>query len=153
MVALVAVTSVLGARPVAAQMRPPTAGAVTDPFRAPASPYGPGNRGVEYATAPGSPVTAIGAGRVGFAGPVAGRLVVVVDHGAGLRSSYLPLTEIVVEVGQSVPAGARLGTAGPSVHLGVRLGDRYIDPASLFARRVAPPILVGPHRPGRIDPS
>ena len=37
---------------------PPVEAPVADPFRPPTTPYGPGNRGLEYATAPGTPVRA-----------------------------------------------------------------------------------------------
>src|SRR5690242_284994 len=46
---------------------PPVAGAtVVDHFRAPASPYAAGNRGLDEVTVPGSVVVASGAGRVIF---------------------------------------------------------------------------------------
>src|SRR2546426_469687 len=38
--------------------RPPVEAPVTDPFRPPLTPYGPGNRGIEYATVPGASVHA-----------------------------------------------------------------------------------------------
>jgi murein DD-endopeptidase MepM/ murein hydrolase activator NlpD len=126
--------------------RPPVVAPVTDPFRAPASTYGAGNRGIEYATRPGVPVGAIGAGTVVFAGPVARRLSVTVLHRDGLRSSYSYLATITVIVGSSVVAGQTIGTAGPRLHLGVRRGDRYLDPASLFRRgrpRLVPSIPSG----------
>jgi murein DD-endopeptidase MepM/ murein hydrolase activator NlpD len=116
--------------------RPPTSAPVLDPFRPPPQPWLPGNRGIEYATAAGSSVTAIGRGRVAFAGPVAGRLVVTVDHPDGLRSSYVGLAEVVVAVGDRVRSGSVVGRAGGPLHLGVRRGDSYLDPALLWGRRV-----------------
>ena len=112
---------------------PPVDGEVTDPFRPPATPYGPGNRGLEYATPPGSPVRSIGDGVVAFAGPVAGRGVVVVEHPDGLRSSLTGLSAISVHVGDPVRRGQLVGRSAAILHLGVRRGDAYIDPASLFA--------------------
>ena len=112
---------------------PPVDAAVTDPFRRPATPYGPGNRGLEYATAPGTPARAIGAGTVTFAGRVAGRGVVTVQHPDGLRSSLTGLAEVRVAVGDRVGRGDVLGTAAAMLHLGVRRGDEYVDPAALFA--------------------
>jgi murein DD-endopeptidase MepM/ murein hydrolase activator NlpD len=119
-------------RPVGTDYRQPLDRPVTDPFRAPASPYGPGNRGLEYATVPGDVAGSIGPGVVAFAGQVAGRLVVSVVHPDGLRSSLTGLATVSVTVGQVVRTGAPLGTTGSVLHLGVRDGDRYIDPARLF---------------------
>lgn len=118
--------------------RPPVDAPVTDAFRAPATPYGPGNRGLEYATVPGTPVRTIGAGVVVFAGPVARRGVVTVEHPDGLRSSLTGLATIAVAPGRMVVAGEVVGTTGPLLHLGVRRAGRYIDPASLFADPTAP---------------
>ena len=42
--------------------QPPVDAPVVDEFRAPATPYGPGNRGLDYATTPGTVIGAIGAG-------------------------------------------------------------------------------------------
>jgi murein DD-endopeptidase MepM/ murein hydrolase activator NlpD len=121
-----------GAPPGAVRYRPPVEGPVIDPFRPPAGPYGPGNRGLEYATVAGAPAVAIGAGVVVFAGPVAGRGVVSVVHPDGLRSSLTGLVAILVRPGQVVGPGTIVGTTGTRLHLGVRSGDRYIDPAQLF---------------------
>jgi len=131
-----------------APYRPPVDAVVTDPFRPPSTPFGPGNRGLEYATS-GEAVGAIGAGVIAFAGQVAGRLVVSVVHPDGLRSSLTGLHTIAVSVGDVVEAGQVVGTAGPALHLGVRSGDRYIDPAALFGTAPGMPrhaVLV-PSRP------
>jgi murein DD-endopeptidase MepM/ murein hydrolase activator NlpD len=123
---------------------PPVDAPVIDPFRAPATPWGPGNRGLEYATDPGSPVRAIGAGRIVFAGQVGGRLAVTVLHPDGRRSSYSDLESIEVGTGQLVPRGTVVGRAGRTFHLGLREGERYVDPAPfLHGRRRA--VLI-PHR-------
>lgn len=114
---------------------PPVDAPVVDPFRLPLGHYGPGNRGLEYRTAPGSPVRAIGDGRVAFAGSVAGRLVVSIDHPDGLRSSLVGLAVVAVRVGQRVSRADVVGSAGATLHLGVRRDGRYLDPATLFARR------------------
>lgn len=118
--------------------RPPVDAAVVDPFRAPTTPYGPGNRGLEYATVPGAPARSIGAGVVAFAGPVAGRGVVSVDHPDGLRSSLTGLVSIGVHRGDRVASGDVVGTTGAGLHLGVRRGDEYLDPAILFESASTP---------------
>ena len=111
---------------------PPVDAPVVDPFRAPSGPYAAGNRGLEYATAPGTEVRATAPGEVTFAGPVGGALHVVVLHGDGLRTSYSFLAGVGVRRGDVVERGAVLGTTGPALHLGARAGDRYVDPALLF---------------------
>jgi hypothetical protein len=113
--------------------RPPVDAPVIDPFRPPTTPFGPGNRGLEYGTASGTPVRAVGDGRVTFAGPVAGTLHVTVLHPDGLRTTASFLATIDVVVGQQVHQGDRLGTTGTRFQLSARNGDAYLDPALLFA--------------------
>jgi hypothetical protein len=134
----VAVALVATATPAAAQPAPPTYTApvdavVLDRFRPPATPFGAGNRGLEYDTEPGSTVAAAADGRVAFAGSVAGTLHITVLHPDGVRTSYSFLQRIDVVVGQHVARGDPIGvTAGP-LHFGARRGDSYFDPAVLFA--------------------
>jgi hypothetical protein len=111
---------------------PPVDAPVTDPFRPPEQRWGAGNRGLEYATEPGTVVRASAEGEVVFAGPVAGALHVTVRHPDGLRTSYSFLASVDVQVGQQVLQGDPLGTTGDLLHLGARSGDAYLDPASLF---------------------
>ncbi|WP_277500331.1 MULTISPECIES: M23 family metallopeptidase [unclassified Nocardioides] len=107
-------------------------------FDPPENPYGAGHRGVDLLGRPGQTVVAALPGRVSFAGPLAGRGVVVVDHGA-TRTTYEPVTASVA-VGDEVAAGAPLGTlvaAGSHcrpracLHWGWREGDTYLDPLLL----------------------
>lgn len=114
--------------------RSPVDGEVVDPFRAPPSRYGPGNRGVDYATAPGTPVTAAAPGVVAFAGQVAGSLHVTVHHADGIRTTYAFLASISVRRGQRVAAGDELGRTGESLHWSARAGAAYLDPLALLAR-------------------
>jgi hypothetical protein len=118
----------------------PVAGAVARPFVEPVSRYGAGHRGVDLVAPAGTAVRAANAGEVTFAGPVAGFLHVVVAHDGGLRTSYSFLATVAVRRGQRVPGGAVVGTAGGGtgehagvLHLGLRIGDRYVDPMGLFA--------------------
>jgi murein DD-endopeptidase MepM/ murein hydrolase activator NlpD len=113
---------------------------VTRPFAPPPSPYGPGHRGVDLAGAPGTPVVAAGAGVVAFAGMVAGRPVVSVDHGDGLRTTYEPV-DPAVGAGTRVDRGTLLGSlvAGHTgcpvdacLHWGLRRGETYLDPLALL---------------------
>jgi len=113
--------------------QPPVPGPVIDPFRPPASPYGPGNRGIEYATEPGEAVVAPADGLVTFAGPVGGTLHVVVLHADGIRTSMSFLAGVLVTRGQQVARGHKIGWAGSTVHFGARRGEVYLDPASLLS--------------------
>ncbi len=118
--------------PAAVTYRPPVDAPVVDPFR-PADPnWTSGNRGLEYATTPGTPVAASAAGEVVFAGPVADSLHVVVLHVDGLRTSYSFLQLVAVKRGDRVAQGQTVGTAQARFHFGVRAGDAYLDPAKLF---------------------
>jgi hypothetical protein len=118
----------------------PVDGAVVAPFDAPASVYGPGHRGADLAAAPGTPVRAANDGVVSFAGTVAGTLHVTVTHAGGLRTSYSFLASVAVSTGQAVSRGDVVGTSGgvgpdhdgSVLHLGLRIGDRYVDPMQLF---------------------
>lgn len=111
---------------------PPVDGPVIDRFRPPETPYGPGNRGLKYATRPGDPVRASADGAVTFAGQVGGTLHVTVGHADGVRTSYSFLASVDVGRGQRLHQGDPVGTAGEVLHFGARVGDAYIDPASLL---------------------
>lgn len=111
---------------------PPVEGVIVDPFRPPAHPGAPGNRGLEYATRPGSAVRAAAAGIVTFAGRVGSGRHVTVAHADGVRTSYSFLAGVAVRAGQSVGAGGVLGTTGASFHFGARIGGAYVDPAVLL---------------------
>lgn len=141
-VVLALVLPLLAGAPASAQARgevyrPPVYAEVIDPFRPPDQPWLAGNRGLEYDTAPGTVVAAIGSGLVVFAGPVAGHLYVTVLHGDGIRSSYSYLAGMYVNAGDRVRGGQEVGITGDvRFHLGARIGDTYIDPASLFGAEV-----------------
>jgi len=128
----------------------PVQAPITDPFRAPVSPYGPGNRGIEFATLPGQDVVAAGAGRVTFSGQVGGRLFVTVLHPDGVRTSYSFLRSTAVVRGQVVGRGETIGSAAAVFHVGARIGDAYIDPAVLFGGAPTSPRLIA--RSGAVRP-
>ena len=111
---------------------------VVSTFDPPADPWGSGHRGVDLLGLPGQAVHAALPGRVTFAGMLAGRGVVVVDHG-GTRTTYEPVAA-AREVGESVAAGDRIGTltalgshCAPRVclHWGWLRGEAYLDPLDL----------------------
>lgn len=111
---------------------PPVDAPVTDPFRPPAGPYGPGNRGIEYATVPGSDVIAAADGVVTFAGSVAGALYVTILHADGIRTTVSYVATVRVAAGEPVARGQLIASAGPVTHVSARLADEYIDPATLW---------------------
>ncbi len=120
----------------------PLAGAlsVTRGFDPPAERFGAGHRGVDLAGRRGEPVLAAGNGVVLFAGTVAGRPVVSLLHGDGLRTTYEPVAPSA-HAGQTVARGDVLGTlraghagcpAEACLHWGVRRGEVYLDPLLLL---------------------
>ena len=138
LVAFVVVTALFGAvAPAWAQAPrfvPPVVAPISDPYRPPSTPYGPGNRGIEYSTEPGVEVRASGSGVVAFAGIIAHERYVSIDHEGGIRTTYSYLASIEVAAGQRVAQGDVVGTAGVRLHFGARRLGLYIDPASLFDR-------------------
>ncbi|MFI6773854.1 M23 family metallopeptidase [Nocardia sp. NPDC050412] len=120
--------------------------AVERQFDKPAQDWLPGHRGVDLAGAPGQAVFAAGAGIVVFAGTVAGKPVVSIDHSGGLRTTYEPV-QAEVSVGLRVARGMRIGTLGAGhegcvaaacLHWGARREAsghsrrEYIDPLGLL---------------------
>jgi murein DD-endopeptidase MepM/ murein hydrolase activator NlpD len=109
-------------------------------FSPPSTPYGPGHLGVDLATDPGQPVQAAADGMVTFAGPVAGRGLVVIAHRDGISTEYEPL-DVAVSTGDVVHGGDVLGVVdgahgtcapGGCVHWGARRDGVYLDPLSLL---------------------
>jgi murein DD-endopeptidase MepM/ murein hydrolase activator NlpD len=117
----------------------------------PPTAYARGHRGVDLAAAPGTPVRAVAAGRVSYAGRVAGRGVISVDlAGTDLRTTYEPVRASVPKDAE-VTAGEVIGTVEPTgshctttcVHWGLLRGGTYLNPLTLL-----PPWLLrrGPSR-------
>jgi murein DD-endopeptidase MepM/ murein hydrolase activator NlpD len=107
-------------------------------FDPPDDPWGAGHRGVDLLGSVGQPVRSSLPGRVTFAGVLAGRGVIVVDHGP-TRTTYEPV-DATVEVGATVAAGVRIGRlsyAGSHclpracLHWGWIDGETYLDPLRL----------------------
>ncbi|QGV78251.1 M23 family metallopeptidase [Streptomyces ficellus] len=119
--------------------------AVVRGWEPPASAYGPGHRGVDLAAPPGTEVRAAAAGRVSFAGPVAGRGVLSITHPSTgtppLRTTYEPVRPLVrpgteVTAGQlvAVVSGPPSHCAPVCLHWGLRRGDTYLNPLTLLPR-------------------
>jgi murein DD-endopeptidase MepM/ murein hydrolase activator NlpD len=121
----------------------PVPGPILRPFVAPATPYGPGHRGVDLRAAAGEPVHAVAGGVVEAAGPAGGALHVVLRLADGSRAGVSFLADLAVRPGDRVAAGAVLGRAGGSgvahpagaVHLAWRVRGVYRDPALRLAPR------------------
>ena len=83
-------------------------------FEPPAVVWGAGHRGVDLAAPPGTVVRAAAGGIVSFAAMLAGRGVLVVDHGT-VRTTYEPVTAEVA-VGDVLVAGQRIGRLAVGSH-------------------------------------
>ena len=112
--------------------------AVVRGFDPPSDPWGAGHRGVDLAGRPGEQVRSALPGRVSWVGTLAGRGVVVVDHGP-TRTTYEPVAG-TVSVGAQVAAGDPIGTLTvpgshclprACLHWGWIEGETYLDPLRL----------------------
>ncbi len=97
--------------------------------------------GADLRATTGTPIYAANRGRVVLAKDLffSGNAVFI-DHGYGLFTTYLHLSQIDVAVGEMVEQGQQLGLAGATgrvtgahLHWGVRLVDARVDPFSLIA--------------------
>jgi len=120
-------------------------------FAPPTQRWSAGHRGVDLLGEAGASVHSALKGTVTFAGPIAGRGVVVVSHGSS-RTTYEPV-EPGVRPGEEVNAGAVIGTlqSGLShcppracLHWGLVEGDEYRDPLTLFGQRPVRLLPFGP---------
>jgi murein DD-endopeptidase MepM/ murein hydrolase activator NlpD len=117
----------------------------------PATPWGAGHRGVDWAS-PDGQVRAPAAGTVHFAGDVAGRPVITLAHADGKLSSLEPVVARQgLAVGDRVGAGDLLGTVDTEVdhcpercvHWGVRIADGWIVDGTAWDRYVDPLVMLG----------
>jgi murein DD-endopeptidase MepM/ murein hydrolase activator NlpD len=101
------------------------------------------HQGLDYHVSEGTAVSAVNSGTVILARDLffEGNCVVV-DHGQGLLTLYLHLSEFRVKEGESVKRGQELGLSGATgratgahLHVAVRWQGVYLNPATLFALR------------------
>lgn len=135
---------------------------VVTPFDPPDQRWLAGHRGVDLGSEPLAVIRAPADGTVLFAGSVAGRPVLSIDHGNGLRTTYEPV-RATTTTGEVVVAGQPVGhlIAGHSgcptsacLHWGARVAsggpsgddDEYVDPMSLLSQELRP-IRLKPLRP------
>jgi murein DD-endopeptidase MepM/ murein hydrolase activator NlpD len=102
------------------------------------------HQGLDYAVPPGTPVSAANTGTVLLASPLyfEGNCVVL-DHGQGLLTLYLHLSDIKVKPGERVKSGQEIGLSGgsgratgPHLHLAVRWQGVYLNPATLLTLKL-----------------
>lgn len=122
----------------------PVLASVVDPFRPPAHIGGPGNRGLEYGGTRGDYVSAAADGWVLFAGPVAGRKAITIQHNDGVRTTYTGLAEIWVVRDQYVRRYSAIAVAAGNLHFGARIKNHYLDPQILIdaSESTVRPILI-----------
>jgi murein DD-endopeptidase MepM/ murein hydrolase activator NlpD len=113
-------------------------------FDPPTSAWGAGHRGVDLAAKPGDAVLAAASGTVAFAGSVAGKPVISIDHGS-VRTTFEPVIS-TLHVGDHVAIGQVIGVLGTGgthdhhhcqrcLHWGLREGKTYLDPLLLLGGR------------------
>ena len=132
----------------------PSNATVIDPFRAPECARCAGNRGIEYAVPVNAVVRSGLRGEVVFVGMVANVRYVVVRASADprVRVTYGGLANVAVGQGEELRRGDVLGTMGECdargsgdargiarLHLGVRVGDEYMDPLVVARGSAAKP--------------
>ena len=100
--------------------------------------------GLDFGVPAGTPVRAVNRGTVILARPLyfEGNCVVI-DHGQGLLSLYLHLSEFRVKEGDSVAPGQEIALSGgsgratgPHLHLAIRWQGVYLSPAILLNLKV-----------------
>lgn len=102
------------------------------------------HQGLDFHAHTGTPVSAAGRGKVVLARELfyEGGCVMI-DHGQGLMTIYMHLSEFKVKEGEQVErgkvialSGASGRATGPHLHLGVRWQGVYVDPRTLFKLRL-----------------
>jgi murein DD-endopeptidase MepM/ murein hydrolase activator NlpD len=108
-------------------------------FAPPPLAWASGHRGVDLVAKPGEAILAAASGTVTFAGSIAGKPVVSIDHGS-VRTTYEPVVS-TLSVGERVALGQVIGVLGSGghcrgcLHWGLREGRSYLDPLLLLGTR------------------
>lgn len=102
------------------------------------------HQGLDFRVPTGTPVAAVNSGTVILSQPLyfEGNCIVI-DHGQGLLTLYLHLSELRVKEGERVAKGQQIGLSGgtgratgPHLHLAVRWQGVYLNPAGLLALKL-----------------
>lgn len=129
--------------------RPVSTGYISSGFGERVDPFTGGeefHEGIDFAAPQGTPIRAVAAGIVTFAGPRGGYGdMVQIDHGNGYSTRYGHAEKVLVHVGETVQRGdevALLGSTGrstgPHVHFEVLKNGHEVNPARFVALRAAP---------------
>lgn len=98
------------------------------------------HKGTDFRAAVGTPVYAMNSGKVALTREfVEYGKTIIIDHGLGLETLYMHLSEIDVVTGQMVEKGQLIGKSGmtgyaefPHLHISVKIGGISIDPAKFL---------------------
>ena len=98
------------------------------------------HQGLDYRAPSGTPVAALNSGTVALArGLFFEGNCVMIDHGQGLMTIYMHLSDIRVEEGSHVKSGQVIGLSGatgrvtgPHLHVAVRWQGFYLNPATML---------------------
>jgi murein DD-endopeptidase MepM/ murein hydrolase activator NlpD len=134
--------------------RPVNTGYISSGFGERVDPFTGGeefHEGIDFAAPMGTPIHAVAAGIVTWAGPRGGYGdMVQIDHGNGYSTRYGHSSKILVHVGETVQRGdviALVGdtgrSTGPHVHFEVLRNGREVNPAHFVALRAASTAFAG----------
>jgi len=135
--------------------RPVNTGYISSGFGERVDPFTGGeefHEGIDFAAPEGTPIHAVAAGIVTWAGPRGGYgNMVQIDHGNGYATRYGHAEKILVHVGETVNRGdviALVGdtgrSTGPHVHFEVLMNGHEVNPASFIALRAGSTPFAGP---------
>ena len=126
--------------------RPVRVGFISSPFGERIDPFTGSeefHEGIDFAAPMGTPIRAVAAGVVTWAGPMGGYgNLVQIDHGDGYSTRYGHSEKVLVHVGETVKRGdviALVGdtgySTGPHVHFEVLKNGHEINPAAFIGQR------------------
>lgn len=101
------------------------------------------HHGTDFGARKGTPLLAVNAGRISFAGRMGGYgKVVKIKHSGGYESLYAHQSRIRVKRGQRVKKGQVIGyvgstgrSTGPHLHFGLKKNGRWINPMKVLRKK------------------
>jgi len=135
--------------------RPVSTGYISSGFGERVDPFTGGeefHEGIDFAAPQGTPIHAVAAGIVTWAGPRGGfGNMVQIDHGNGYATRYGHAYKVLVHVGETVQRGDVIGlvgntgrSTGPHVHFEVLKDGHEVNPARFVALRAGSTAFSGP---------